>query len=78
MRKEDPSYIKEESFKYTSKGKEKEDVKESSYVLDEEEANFVKKIQVGTNLEVSFLSNFFYYVRIGHYVVKSPYKEKPR
>lgn len=47
MRKESPSYIGEDTFKDTSKGKEKEEIKEPGYVSDEEEANFMKKLQVG-------------------------------
>ena len=34
-----------------AKGKEKEDVKESSYISEEEEANFVRRLQPGKQFE---------------------------
>ena len=43
MRQGGPSQIREAAFKVSVRGKEKEVVKESSYISEEEEANFVRK-----------------------------------
>jgi len=73
MRKGGPSDMREETFKATTKGKEKE---ESGYVSEAEEENFVKKLQVGVGRFRGKLPfKFFCCGRFGHYVVKCPYRE---
>lgn len=73
MKKGSPSDMREATFKSIAKGKEKE---ESGYASKEEEANFVKKLQVGTG---SFRGKLpfkcFSYGILGHYDAKFPYKE---
>lgn len=76
MTKGGPSNIREAIFKATHKEKENDDFKEMGYISNEEEENFVIKLQVGTNkfrgkLPFKKIS----YRRVGHYVVKFPYKE---
>lgn len=67
MRKGSPSDIRETTFKDTSKGNKKEELKESSYVSDEEEENFVKKLQVGIGrLRGKLPFKFFSCGRVGH------------
>jgi len=44
MRKGGPSKIREVALKASAKGKEKEDLKESGYILEEDEVNFVNKL----------------------------------
>lgn len=76
MRKGDILGIREATFKATNKGKEKEDPKETSYILDKEKANFVKKLQVGiSRFEGNIHFKWFSYGRVGHYGAKFPYKE---
>jgi len=60
MRKGCSSHIREAIFKASTKGKEKEDIKELGYISEEDEVNFVKKLQwVLEDLEVRFPSNVF-------------------
>jgi len=71
MRKGGPSDIKEATLKATYKGKEKEELKETSY---KEEANSVKKLQVGIGKFRGKLTfNFFSYGRVGRYAPKCPF-----
>jgi len=49
MRKGGPSDMREAAFKVFVKGKEKEEHNESEHILEEEdEVNFVKKLQRGS------------------------------
>ena len=58
MRKGGSSKVKEAIFRASTKGKEVQEAKGSEYISEEDEVNFVKKLQLGTGrLEVSFLSN---------------------
>ena len=76
MRKEGLSQNREVSFKVCEKGKEKEVVKESSYISEEEEANFVSRLQPGTRRFRGKLPfKCFTCGRIGHYAAKCPYEE---
>lgn len=59
MRKGNTSEIRYSTFKPTYKWKEKEVHKDTIYISDEEEENFVRKLQVGN----------------GNYAHKCPYKE---
>lgn len=75
MRKGGPSYIIDETFKATYKGKQKEELKETSYISDEEESNFVKQLQVGTHKFRGMLTlKCFSYGRVHHYIARCPYK----
>ena len=77
MRQGGPSQIREAAFKVSAKGKEKEVVKESSYISDEEEANFVRKLQLGTGRFKGKLPfKCFECGKVGHYAAKCPYREK--
>ena len=68
--------MRETTFKSTYKGKEKESPKDTSYMLDEEEENFVRKLQVGTRkLRGKLPFKFFSCGRVGHYASICPYKE---
>lgn len=75
MRKGCPSDIREATFKAAYKGKEKEELEELGYILDEEEVNLMKKTQVGTYMfrgKIPF--KCFSYRRVGQYFAKCPYK----
>jgi len=73
MRKVGSPYIGEVSFKATIKGREK---KESGCVSEEEEANFVKKLQVVTGrFRGKLLFKCFSCGSISHCVASCPYKE---
>eukprot|EP00253_Pinus_taeda_P026900 PITA_26900 len=51
MRKGGPSDMREDAFKASAKGKEKEEHHESGHILEEEdEVNFVKKLQRGSRI----------------------------
>ena len=75
IRKGGQSNIREDSFKASRKGKEKEDIKESGYISKEDEINFVKKLQWGSRRfrgKIPF--NFFSCAKVGHYATKCPHK----
>ena len=75
MRKRGPSDMREETLKATYKGKYKEASKDTSYISDEEEEKFVRKLQVGTGRfrgKIPF--KCFACGRVGHYASKFPYK----
>ena len=75
-RKGGPLDIREASFKALKKGREKEDLKESGYVLEEDEVNFVKKLQHGSERFRGKLPfKCFASGRVGHYVAKCPHKD---
>ena len=77
MRQGGPSQIKEVVFKVCAKGKEKEVVKKSSYISEEEEANFVRRLQPGTGRFKGKLPfKCFECGKVGHYAAKCPYREK--
>eukprot|EP00253_Pinus_taeda_P036618 PITA_36618 len=77
MRKGGPSDIREAALKASAKGKEKEDLNESGYISEEEdEVNFVKKIQRGSERFRGKLPfKFFACGRVGHYAAKCPHKD---
>lgn len=74
MRKGGPSDMREVAFKASAKGKEKEKHNESRHISEEEdEVNFVKKIQWGSGRFKGKLPfKCFYCGRLGHYVVLMP------
>ena len=74
MRKGGSSEIRESSFKASAKGKEKEDLKESGYISEEEEVNFVKKLQWDSGRFRGKLPfKCFACGRVGHYAAKFPH-----
>ena len=76
MRKGCPSEVKEAIFITTAKGKEVEEKEGSRYVSEEDEVNFVKKLQLGTRRFIAKLPfKFFVCGRVGHYAAKCPHKE---
>eukprot|EP00253_Pinus_taeda_P024421 PITA_24421 len=73
IRKGGTSDMREANFKSTSKGKEKEEL---GYVLEEEELNFVKKLQVGIGrFRCKLPFKCFACGRFGHYAANCPYRE---
>eukprot|EP00253_Pinus_taeda_P007936 PITA_07936 len=76
MRKGGPSDMREAAFKASAKGKE--ELNESGHISeDEEEANFVKKLQQGSGRFRGKLPfKCFACGRVGHYVAKCPHKDK--
>ena len=48
MRRGGPSEVKEVVFRASTKGKEVQEAEGSGYISEEDEANFVKKLQLGT------------------------------
>ena len=72
MRKGGPSDVWEASFKGSTKGKEKEEKNEVRYVSEEEdELNFVKKLQRGSERFKGKLPfKIFSCGRVDHYAAK--------
>eukprot|EP00253_Pinus_taeda_P001518 PITA_01518 len=78
MRKGGPSDMREAAFKASVMGKEKEENNELGYISKEEdEVNFVKKLQRGSERFIGKLPfKFFACGRVGHYVAKCHHKDK--
>ena len=75
MRKGGPSEVKEAVFRAVAKGKEVEEQEGSRYVSEEDEINFVKKLQLGTGRFKGKLPfKCFSYGRVGHYDTECPHK----
>lgn len=71
MKKGGPLEIKETAFKASAKGKEKEDLKESGYISEEDEVNIVKKLQQGSGIFRGKLpSKCLANGRVGHYAAQ--------
>ena len=76
MRKGGASEVREATFKASTKGKEKEECKESGYISEEDDVNFVKKLQLGTGrFRGNLPFKFFACGRVGHYGTKCTHKE---
>ena len=76
MRKGGPYEVKEVVFIAAGKGKEVEEQEGSGYVSEEDEINFVKKLQLGIGRFIGKLPfKFFSCGRVGHYVAKFPHKD---
>jgi len=76
MRKGGPSEVRESAFKASTKGKRNEEPKELGYISEEDEVNFVKKLQMGTRRFRGKLPlQFFSFGRVGHYAAKCPHKD---
>ena len=75
MRKGGPSDMREDTFKALAKGKENEEHNESRHISEEEdEVNFVKKLQWGFGRFKGKLPfKCFSCGGVGHYVVRCPH-----
>ena len=78
MRKGGPSDMREATFKASSKWKEKEEHNESGHISDEEdEVNFVKKLQRGSRRFRGKLPfKCFACGRVNHYAARCPHKDE--
>eukprot|EP00253_Pinus_taeda_P026039 PITA_26039 len=76
MRKGGPSDIREATFKASEKGKEKEDLKESGYISEEDDVNFANNLQQGSRRFRGKLPfKCFACGRVGHYAAKCAHKD---
>eukprot|EP00253_Pinus_taeda_P032109 PITA_32109 len=78
MRKGGPSNMREAAFKASASRKEKEEHNESRHISEEEdEVNFVKKLQRGSErFRGKLLFKCFACGRVGHHAAKCPHKDK--
>ena len=76
MRKGGPSDMREAAFKASTKGKEEHN--ESGHISEEEdEVNFVKKLQWGfVRFRGKLPFKFFSCGRVNHYAARCPHKDK--
>ena len=76
MKKGCPSDMRDVAFKASAKGKE--EINESTHISEEEdEVNFVKKLQRGSGRFRDKLPfKCFSYGRVNHYATKCPHKDK--
>lgn len=75
MRRGGPSKVREDEFKASKKGKEKEEQKELGYISEEDEVKFVKKLQLDTRRFRGKLPfKYFSCGRVGHCATKCPHK----